>query len=53
MKKDQVVRTFRLADSVLKQKADELIALIDRDLTEFADRGYNSTVPNTRNSAVH
>ena len=31
MKKEQVVRTFKLADAVLKQKADELIALIDRD----------------------
>ncbi|AYN01940.1 hypothetical protein [Chryseobacterium sp. 3008163] len=42
MKKEQVVRTFRLADSVLKQKADELIALIDRDINEFTDRGYNA-----------
>ncbi|MFC0426578.1 hypothetical protein [Chryseobacterium scophthalmum] len=43
MKKEQVTRSFRIADSVLKQKADELIALIDRDLTEFTDRGYNPT----------
>lgn len=42
MKKEQVVRTFKLADSVLKQKADELIDLIDRDITEFTDRGYNT-----------
>ena len=42
MKKEQVVRTFKLADSVLKQKADELITLIDRDITEFTDRGYNA-----------
>jgi hypothetical protein len=42
MKKEQVTRDFKLADSVLKQKADELIALIDRDITEFTDRGYNS-----------
>jgi len=42
MKKEQVVRTFKLADAVLKQKADELIALIDRDITEFTDRGYNT-----------
>lgn len=41
MKKEQVTRDFKLADSVLKQKADELIALIDRDITEFTDRGYN------------
>lgn len=39
MKKEQVTRSFRIADSVLKQKADELIALIDRDLAEFTDRG--------------
>ncbi|MCY0977610.1 hypothetical protein PGH12_18220 [Chryseobacterium wangxinyae] len=42
MKKEQVTRDFKLADSVLKQKADELIALIDRDSTEFTDRGYNA-----------
>lgn len=42
MKKDQVIRDFNLADSVLKQKADELIALIDRDIIEFTDRGYNA-----------
>jgi len=42
MKKDQVQRDFVIADSVLKQKADELIALIDRDLAEFSDRGYNA-----------
>lgn len=42
MKKEQVTRDFKLADSALKQKADELIALIDRDITEFKDRGYNA-----------
>ncbi len=42
MKKDQVKRDFNLADAVLKQKADELIALIDRDIAEFTDRGYNA-----------
>lgn len=42
MKKDQVVRDFKLADAVLKQKADEFINLIDRDITEFTDRGYNA-----------
>ena len=41
MKKEQVVRNFKLADSVLKQKADEFIALIDRDISEFTDRGYS------------
>ncbi|KQT26232.1 hypothetical protein ASG22_06060 [Chryseobacterium sp. Leaf405] len=42
MKKNQVIRDFNLADAVLKQKADELIALIDRDIAEFTDRGYNT-----------
>jgi len=42
MKKEQVKRDFKLTDSLLKQKADELIALIDRDITEFTDRGYNA-----------
>ncbi|MCI3935804.1 hypothetical protein MQX03_01235 [Chryseobacterium aahli] len=42
MKKDQVKRDFIIADSVLKQKADELINLIDRDITEFTDRGYST-----------
>ncbi len=41
MKKDHVTRDFKLADAVLKQKADEFINLIDRDITEFTDRGYN------------
>lgn len=46
MKKDQVVRDFKLADAVLKQKADEFINLIDRDLVEFTDRGYDSKKKN-------
>lgn len=54
MKKNQVLRTFLLTDGVLKQKADELIALIDRDSTEFADRGYTpakkATIVNARNA---
>ncbi|MBW8523649.1 hypothetical protein K0U91_12795 [Chryseobacterium chendengshani] len=42
MKKNQVTRNFKLTDAVLKQKADEMITLIDRDLIEFTDRGYNA-----------
>lgn len=42
MKKNQVKRDFTMSDAVLKQKADELIALIDRDIAEFTDRGYNA-----------
>jgi len=42
MKKDPVKRDFILTDGVLKQKADEMIDLIDRDITEFTDRGYTA-----------
>lgn len=40
MKKNPVARGFKLADAVLKQKADEFINLLDRDIIEFSDRGY-------------
>lgn len=53
MKKEQVTRDFKLADSVLKQKADELIALIDRDITEFTDRGYNAAKKTELTTALH
>lgn len=43
MKKNPVAREFKLADAFLKQKADEFINLIDRDIAEFTDRGYNPT----------
>lgn len=38
MKKNPVAREFKLADAYLKQKADEFIDLIDRDILEFTDR---------------
>lgn len=41
MKKNPVARSFKLADAVLKQKADEFINLLDRDIVEFTDRGYS------------
>ena len=41
MKKPVVTRNYKLVDAVLKQKADEFLALLDRDATEFADRGYD------------
>lgn len=53
MKKEQVTRDFKLADSVLKQKADELIGLIDRDITEFTDRGYNAAKKTELTTALH
>lgn len=40
MKKNPAAREFKLADAYLKQKADEFINLIDRDILEFSDRGY-------------
>jgi hypothetical protein len=40
MKKDPVTREYIFPDAFLKQKADEFINLIDRDITEFTDRGY-------------
>ena len=38
MKKTMVTRTFKFADAVLKQKANEFINLLDRDLVEFTER---------------
>ena len=40
MKKNSVSREYIFPDAVLKQKADEFINLIDRDIAEFTDRGY-------------
>lgn len=42
MKKTPVVRLYNLTDAVLKQKADEFINLLERDSTDFAERGYNA-----------
>lgn len=41
MKKNPVIREFHLTDAVLKQKADEFINLLERDIVEFTDRGYS------------
>ena len=41
MKKPVVIRNYHLTDAVLKQKADEFLALLDRDKTEFVERGYD------------
>jgi len=41
MKKNPVIREFHLTDAVLKQKADEFINLLDRDIAEFTERGYS------------
>ncbi len=41
MKKNPVTRDYLFPDAVLKQKADEFINLLDRDIAEFTDRGYS------------
>lgn len=55
MKKNPVEREYQMTDGILKQKADEVIALIDRDTVEFADRGYSAAKKtefvNARNAA--
>lgn len=42
MRKPKLRRNNNLTDAVLKQKADEMINLLERDLVEFAERGYNA-----------
>ena len=42
MRKPKLVRTYNLTDALLKQKADELLHLLDRDYVEFTERGYNA-----------
>lgn len=52
MKKPVVTRNYKLVDAVLKQKADEFLALLDRDSTEFADRGYDKNAKNNFIGAI-
>lgn len=42
MRKLKLIRNYTLSDAVLKQKADEMINLLDRDYDAFAERGYNA-----------
>ncbi len=42
MRKSKIVRSYNLTDAVLKQKADEMIHLLERDFVEFAERGYDA-----------
>lgn len=53
MKKNKVTRDFKLTDAVLKQKADELLALLDRDITEFEDRGYEASKKDAFRAAIN
>jgi hypothetical protein len=41
MKKEIVTRNYTFSDATLKQKADGLLLLLDRDFVEFSDRGFN------------
>ena len=43
MKKQVVTRTYNLTDAVLKQKADEVFSLLERDEPDFIDRGYTAS----------
>ena len=52
MKKPIVTRNYNFADAVLKQKADELLVLLDRDSVEFADRGYDRDVKDAFVNAI-
>lgn len=42
-KKRETLRKYNLSDAQLKQTADQLLILIDRDAVEFADRNFNAT----------
>ena len=41
-KKEMVIPAFNFSYGVLKQLADNSLALIDRDIVEFTDRGFNA-----------
>jgi hypothetical protein len=42
-KKREIIRKYNLTDAELKQTADQLLALIDRDAVAFADRNFTAT----------
>lgn len=42
MKKKEVIRKYNFSDGKLKQLADNLLDLIQRDLSKFEDRGFHS-----------
>ena len=52
MKKPIVTRIYKFADAVLKQKADEIFGLLDRDRVEFADRGYDEVAKDAFADAI-
>jgi hypothetical protein len=42
MRKEIVTRNYTFSDAILKQKADGMLLLLDRDFAEFSDRGFNT-----------
>ena len=43
MKKEIVTRNYTFSDAMLKQKADGMLLLLDRDFSEFSERGFTLT----------
>lgn len=52
-KKRETLRKYHLTDAQLKQTADQLLLLIDRDAIEFADRNFNATKRAEFKAAIH
>ena len=52
MKKPIVTRNYKLTDALLKQKADEMAVLLERDVIEFTERGYDSDAKDAFASAI-
>lgn len=52
-KKRETMRNYNLSDAQLKQTADQLLILIDRDAIEFADRNFNATKRAEFKAAIH
>ncbi|MBC7495298.1 MAG: hypothetical protein H7221_09850 [Flavobacterium sp.] len=51
-KKEMIVAKFRFAFSFLKQLADELVMLIERDIAEFTDRGFTAAKKTALQAAI-
>lgn len=41
MKKEEVMRKYNFSDAYLMQLGDNMLSLLDRDIVEFTDRGFN------------
>jgi hypothetical protein len=51
-KKEMIVAKFNFSFSFLKQLADDLLATMERDSVEFADRGFNETKKTAFQNAI-